>query len=255
MKLNAHTQLKIRNTDHSVRLSYVFEDHGGTLKGLTTAQIVSASDPLSYHLGWPLPERREVLADQAVVGILDSYRDLGMPDTEDPSILRAGALTCAFTVLDDIELDSSIYAMSAKIASIDSSVGQPIHIAGEGLVGTLLDEFTNLSWGGRHIYPLLQLERTDQDLESSNLRNGAMVTTADSALVGVIVARYSARRFYAVAPIEDILDHHKLRLPQSPRPAATNAPPRERLSPSRPDWNPKQSLDHRLEALLANPRT
>lgn len=252
MKLYTNTLLKIRDVDHSVRLSYVFEDNGGSLRGLTTAQLVSVSDPLSYYLGWPLRERPEVLADNAVVGILDSYRDLGMPDIENPSILRAGALTCSFTLLDDIELDSSVSSAYATLASIESSVGQPMYISGEGCIGMLLDEFTNLRWAERHIYPVLQLKRTDHDLESSNLRNGALVTTADGALVGIIVARYSEKRFYAVAPIEDILEWHSLRLPQLPRNFTFGGPPRAASSPTRPEWPPKQALDHRLAALLAN---
>ncbi|QQO14032.1 hypothetical protein JJB99_32745 [Bradyrhizobium diazoefficiens] len=246
--LNSTSLLKVNDANHSVRLSYVFEDYGGARKGLTTAQLVSTKDPLSFSAGWPIRERRQVFVQGADVGILDAYRDLGTDDLENPDVLRGGALTCAFTVSDKVRVDASVGSPNVQIVEWDDCAGQTAYILGEGAVGTLLDELTHLRWGGRHIYPLIQLRRSDQDMrENRAIRNGAMVTTANSSLVGVIVAIYDEGTRYAVAPITDILDWHHFRLPQAPD--ELFSPPEEPATKPAA-WRFKQKLDPKLANLI-----
>jgi hypothetical protein len=199
------------------RLSYVFEDDDRFRVGLTSSWL---SPSLNANLAfgeqknaWPaIFHGAEAIGHISTGPIGKDYaRDL----TRDPgpSILRAGILTCTFTLNDAVQVSDQFRNRSeGRIEKIEGIISGEAYILGEGPVGRMLDDLEHLEIEKKTIYPLLRLERSTSDFSRSEtgVRNGAMVTTSTGSLIGVIVGRSKDSRVYCVAPILDVLDWHRL---------------------------------------------
>lgn len=206
--LGPTSTLRIRGSDRLVRLSYIFQDDDGSRIGVTSGWLHIEARRASEDC------RPDVLHDDGLAGILNPPFDpAGDHARSKLLVLGAGFLTGSFALARDARVsDQFSLGCNRSISPMESLAGDEVRILGEGLVGTVLDELENLRTGSGIVYPLLRLQRSPSDLSRSDpgIRNGAMVTTRDEALIGVIVGLSKDRCTYSVAPIADVLNWHRL---------------------------------------------
>lgn len=214
------TLLTVEGGDYPVRLSYVLADDSGCIKGLTVRSLLP--DPSQSTNGAiPAVRPRVHVNGGAVVGILDPERSGMEPgeenENQDRSPISSGALTCIFTIPKGVIMNYPFRPPGGRcIADLADCAGVSAHLISEVEIGTILDQLNYLQWKQRCVYPLLRLKRSEEDLENpdSLVRNGAMVSTRDGALVGIIVSIFDRNKFYAVAPIRNVLEWHQLHVMQ-----------------------------------------
>ncbi|MCE8006399.1 hypothetical protein [Aestuariivita sp.] len=215
--LGPTTTLRSTSGTRSVRLSYIFEDDGGCRKGLTVRGILPNQALIAGRWTDRYINRQNILISSGeVVGILDpEFRpDTITEEDSEHEALSSGVLTRIFTIATDIEFDNRFRdQVRNQIADLSVCAGEAMFdICGDN-IGTLLHPLTHMNWCDRRVYPLLRLERTERDLAGPNdrIRNGAMLTAENGALVGVIVSISKDSQFYYIAPIQDVLEWHRLR--------------------------------------------
>jgi hypothetical protein len=253
--LRMNTLLTLESGGRRVRLSYVFEDDYGCRKGLTVRRLLPDPPTASHPNTSPTSQRLGVhTAGGAKVGILDPEHWESEPqhpkDLHDQGPLSVGVLTCVFTISRGVDIGPTFRrADRGRVVDLTNCAGQAAHWDGKR-IGTILDQLNHLQLNDQCVYPLLCLERSNSDLvdQTSSIRNGAMVATEKGALIGIIVSIFDGGKFYAVAPIQDLLEWHRLRFlredveepDQGPRPA-----PR-----STPAWNLQPRLNPEFRELV-----
>lgn len=200
-----------------VRLSGVFVDAGGSVKGLTVLRVLPGAEPtdrwMSTLKNFP---QKVYCGEQTEVGILDPFwwqsREVADVYRQAPLSLTGGAMTCLFTLAKGVKLDDERWLKGhARIAAPEACVDMPVRLAEGGEVGVIVDELNHLPLGGHSVYPLLKLRRSDADRATDvGIRNGAMVYAQNGDIVGVIVATFGSGEFYSIAPIEDVMEWHAL---------------------------------------------
>jgi hypothetical protein len=219
LKLDSQSQIRTKRSEKPVRLSGVFVDAAGSLKGLTVLGVLPGAVPTD---GWSSSQM--VVLPQAVLDV-ESAEQLGWLDRfwwQRPELIDSrayastswsgGAMTCLFTLAESVTpADESWVKSNAKIAALEAFIKKPVRLATGGEIGVIEDELNNISLSDRLVYPLLKLRRLPADKSSNaGIRNGAMVFAEDGGMVGVIVATFGQGEFYSVAPIGDILHWHSL---------------------------------------------
>lgn len=255
--LTTDTLLSLPKGDHCVRLSYVFEDDHGCRKGLTVRQLLA--DPFPSNDGEQecnIQRSAVHLENGTLVGFLDP--ELTDPATFEPgetgsrNLMSSAAMTCIFTISDKVEIDAVFhFEREGEIANLADLTGTSAHIIGVGPIGKIKDEFNYLQLEGRCVYPLMRLDRSDEDKTSPNpgVRNGAMVTTECGDLVGVIVSVFNEGGSYGIVPIRDVLEKHRLRFMQDGM-EVTDQQVQQTFKRSSPKWV-SRPVNPKFEELVA----
>lgn len=225
------------------RLSFVFEDRSGCLKGVTLRRLVSVRPPPPF--GPPCEARSPVLqaGTNQRLGFLDpdlSIDELSSDYQAPPEIMPSALLSSIFTIdLDQRDLSPVFFLERDNIRFAEPSelVGTNLVVAGEKApAGKLRGSLDFLSWNDLRIYPLLRLERSRFDLDSrkDRLRNGAMVKTEGGALVGLVASMSADARYYSLVPISSVTELYGLtfarmrqNLSEDVKKAATVTPPKD----------------------------
>lgn len=230
MTLTFQSEVRTGRSKLPVRLSGVFVDAAGSVKGLTVlgvlpgvAPTVGSTSALSNF------SQRVYVGANAEVGVLDPFwwqsSEVAHFNAEEPTSWTGGAMMCLFTLAKGAVLNDKRWLEdNAQIAAAEAYVEKPVRLAKGGEIGVIVDELNHLFLSKRSVYPLMKLRRTSADRAASvGIRNGAMVFAQDGGMVGVIVASFGGGEFYSVAPIEDVLKWHALRFITEPTLVAPRA--------------------------------
>jgi hypothetical protein len=221
------TSVKLQGGGNTSRLSFVFEDRSGCLKGVTLRRLASASPPPPF--GPPIEARSAIfkVGSGQRLGVLDPDPPIDDPSlsTQAPTeIMSSALLASTFTIeLDQRGISPDFFQTENNIrfAEPEELVATNLFVGGErAAAGKVRQSLDFLSWNGLRIYPLLRLERSRQDMQHSKgqLRNGGVVKTESGALVGVIASISADATYYSLIPMSSITELHRLtfaRLQQS----------------------------------------
>jgi len=188
----------------------VFVDDVGNIKGLTVIRVLPRAAPMDESE----PEITPVFLEaEERIGLMDPFWWQHPENVSMDVFPNGGAMTCTFTLDNDLELDdSSWHRENAKIARRDSYLEKPVQLADGKTIGKIINETNYLSLGELSMYPLLKLQRSNSDrANEKGPRNGAMVFAQDGGMIGIIVAMFGDGEYYSVAPIADVMEWHKLR--------------------------------------------
>jgi hypothetical protein len=230
LKLTSHSKIRTGLSLRSVRLSGVFVDAGGSVKGLTVLRVLPGAEPTDKWLSTSKDFLQKVYCgERAEVGILDPFwwqsREVADVYGQARVSVTGGAMTCLFTLAKGVKLDDERWLKGqARIAAPAACVDMPVRLAEGREVGVIVDELNHLPLGGHPVYPLLKLRRSQADRATDvGIRNGAMVFTQNGDMVGVIVATFGAGEYYSVAPLEDVMEWHALSFIAEPMQGETRA--------------------------------